>query len=155
MNRFSATTASEAVVAADRSAVWAVLTDPELLSKLTPLVNRIDANGDIWCWHLGRIAALGVSVRPFFTERMRFEQERRIQYTHEPPRGTTERTGVDGCYELSDAPGGTRLAIGLTVHVDLPLAKIAGPAVTKVIKTTMGRTGDRFSANLLRELGID
>ncbi len=42
MPTFSATTDSEAVVAADREAIWAALTDPVLLPKLTPLLRSIE-----------------------------------------------------------------------------------------------------------------
>jgi hypothetical protein len=56
--------------------------------------------------------------------------------------------------DLTDVDGGTRLVISLTLHVDLPLAKIAAPTVTKVMKTSMQRTGERFSTNLLRHLGV-
>ncbi len=94
-------------------------------------------------------------ISPCFTERMRFDEERRIDYSHEPPRGTVERTGAEGWYELSDAPGGTRLTISLTLCVDLPLPRVMAPAVTRVIKGTMERTGDRFSANLMRHLGVE
>jgi hypothetical protein len=38
--------------------------------------------------------------------------------------------------------------------VDLPLPKSARFAVQRVMKSTMERTGDRFSANLLRHLGL-
>lgn len=155
MTRFSATTRSQEVVAADRSRIWAALTDPELLPRFAPLVERIDADGDLWHWHMKRIAALGVAISPSFTERMRFEHERLIEYTHEPPPGTTERTGVEGRYQLAEVEGGTRLAIELTVTVDLPLPRAAGPAVRRVMTGTMTHTGDRFAANLLRHLGID
>lgn len=153
MNSFSATTESTAVVAAERSEVWAVLTDPVLLPKLTPLLRRIDTDGDLWRWHLVRLSVLGVGINPVFTERMVFEQGRRIDYTHEPPAGVVERTGAEGRYLLADAAGGTRLDISLTLHVDLPLSRLATPAVTAVMKATMQRMGDRFSVNLLRHLG--
>jgi hypothetical protein len=39
--------------------------------------------------------------------------------------------------------------------VDLPLPRTAALAVERVMKSTMARTGDRFSANLLRHLGLD
>jgi hypothetical protein len=52
-------------------------------------------------------------------------------------------------------PGGTHLAISLTLHVELPLARVAAPAVTRVMKGTMQHTGDRFSADLLRHLGVE
>ena len=153
MTSFSATTRSEAVVAAGRPAIWAVLTDPVLLPELTPLLRRIDTDGDLWRWHLVRLSVLGVGISPVFTERMRFVEGSRIDYSHEPPPGVTERTGAEGQYLLSDLDGGTLLAISLTLHVDLPLSRLAAPAVTGVMRATMQRMGDRFSVNLLRHLG--
>lgn len=154
MTRFSATEESETIVAAERSEIWKVLTDPVLLPKLTPLLQRIETDGDLWCWHLMRLSVLGVGVSTTFTERMRFDEARRIDYWHEPPTGRIERTGANGFYELSDAGDGrTRLVIGITLHIDVPLSSLAAPAVTRVMNTAMRRTGDRFTANLLRHLG--
>ena len=62
--------------------------------------------------------------------------------------------GADGWYDLSEVDGGTRLEISLTMHVDLPLSKVARPAVTRVMSSMMQRTGDRFSSNLLRHLKV-
>ena len=154
MTRFSATNESEAVVAADRPAIWAVLTDPVLLPKLTPLLSRIETDGDLWRWHMVSLSVLGVGISPVFTERMTFDAEKRIDYTHEPPRGTTERTGAEGSYVLTEVQGGTHLAIGLTLCVDLPLSRLASPAVGLVMQQTLQRMGQRFSANLLRHLGV-
>ncbi|MGZ4429839.1 MAG: SRPBCC family protein [Nocardioidaceae bacterium] len=154
MNRFSATNTSEAVVAADRAAIWGVLTDPELLPRLTPLLRRITSDGDLWRWELSRIPVLGVAISPSFTERMTFDPDRRIDYTHAPQHGEHERTGADGWYTLADVDGGTHLAISLTLHVELPLARVAGPAVTQVMRGVLQRMGDRFSANLLAHLGV-
>ncbi len=154
MSQFTATTESSAVVAAERAEIWAVLTDPVLLPKLTPLLRRIDADGDLWRWHLVQLSVLGVGIKPVFTERMVFEDKRRIDYTHEPPAGATEWTGAEGQYLLSDDPGGTKLEISLTLNVELPLSRLASPAVSAVMKATMQRMGDRFSANLLRHLGV-
>lgn len=153
MNRFTATTKSEAVVATARPAIWAALTDAKLLPRLTPLLSKIDTNGDLWRWHLIRIAALGVSIDPAFTERMSFDAERRIDFTHEPPPGVRERASAEGFYELSDVAGGTHLSISLTLCIELPLPKVAAPAVGKVMSVTMQQTGERFSANLLKYLG--
>jgi hypothetical protein len=153
VNHFSATTESEAVVPAERDRIWTALTDPVLLPRLTPLLRRIETDGDRWRWSLIRIAALGVGISPTFTERMRFTPSQRIDYSHEPPAGVTERTGAEGYYILNDAPGGTQLSIRLTLQVELPLPRSAGPAVRAVMKTTMASTGDRFSANLLDYLG--
>lgn len=153
MTKFQSTIESGAIISASRDEVWAALTDPKLLAELTPLLSRVDADGDLWRWYLTRISALGVSVCPSFTERMSFDDGHRIAYTHQPPPGVNERAGAEGRYELSDEDGGTRLAISLTLCVDLPLPKAASRAVQGVMKSTMRRTGDRFSANLLRHLG--
>jgi carbon monoxide dehydrogenase subunit G len=150
---FQATVESEADISAARSAVWAVLTDPVVLPRLTPLLSRIDVDGDRWRWHLMRIAALGVSVMPVFTETMRFVPEQRIEYRHTPPNGRRERAGAEGFYSLADVDGGTRLAIALTLRVELPLPRAAGRAVERIMRTTMERTGERFATNLLRHLG--
>lgn len=152
MTRFSATTASRAVVPAGRGDIWAVLTDPDLLPRLTPLLRRIDARGDRWTWHLAGLEVLGVGITPVFTERMRWQPEHRIDYTHEPPPGVSEQAGAEGWYLLSDVADGTRLEISLTLRVDLPLPKLAGPAVRGVMAATMRAMGDRFAANLLEHL---
>lgn len=154
MTVFSSTNESEAVVAAPRHEIWQALTDPVLLPQLTPLLRSIQADGDTWCWEMVRISALGVSIEPSFTETMRFTPETRIEYSHTPPTGARERTGADGWYRLADAPGGTRLHIALTLHVDLPLPRASGPAVRTVMRTMMDRTGDRFAKNLDRHLGL-
>lgn len=154
MNRFSATNSSVAVVQADREAIWAALTDPDLLPELTPLLRDIDATGDLWRWEMAKVDVLGVKFSPCFTERMSFDAPHRIEYTHAPPAGAVERTGAEGWYELVEVDEGTRLRISLTVHVELPLARAARPAVTRVMSAVMARTGDRFAVNLLRHLGV-
>jgi len=154
MATFSATNRSEAVVAADQDAIWAALTDPDLLVRLTPLLTRIDADGDLWTWHLMRITALGVGIAPVFTEQMTFVPTSRINFTHVAPPGSREHAGVQGHYELTEAKHGTHLAVELTMSVDLPLPRLSAPAVERVMSVTMARTGDRFSANLLRHLGL-
>ncbi len=152
MTCFESTIESTADISAARSDVWKALTDPVLLPKLTPLLSQIDVNGDKWRWHMMRIAALGVSVVPVFTETMTFEDEKRIEYLHTPGAGKRERAGTEGTYELSDIEGGTHLSISLTLRVDLPLPKASARPVQRVMKRTMERTGDKFSANLLRHL---
>jgi carbon monoxide dehydrogenase subunit G len=154
MTKFTANTTSVAVVPARRAAIWKALTDPTLLPKLTPLLQRIDADGELWKWHMHSISALGASIRPAFTERMTFLDGHRIEYTHEPPKGTTEWSGAEGWYQLTDVDGGTRLEISLTLCIDVPLPRAAGPAVRRIMKSTMDRTGDRFAKNLLKHLGL-
>jgi hypothetical protein len=146
MNRFTATNVSEAIVASDLRPIWDALTDPVLLPQLTPLLKSIDADGDLWRWHLVSIAALGVSISPCFTERMTFKDGQRIDFTHRPPAGVREHAGAEGHYVLTEVDGGTRLRISLTLCVELPLPKLASPAVTRVMAATMQRTGERFSA---------
>jgi len=50
--------------------------------------------------------------------------------------------------------GGTHLKISLTLHVDLPLPRMAEPTVVGAMSATMARMGERFSTNLLRHLGV-
>ena len=124
MNRFAATSDSEAVVAAPRDDIWAALTDPDVLPELTPLLRRIETDGDLWRWAMQRIGVLGASITPSFTERMVFDPPpHRMEYTHAPPPGRRERAAAEGWYELTEVAGGTHLRIGLTFFVDLPLTR--------------------------------
>jgi carbon monoxide dehydrogenase subunit G len=153
MSRFTATVASAADITADREAVWKALTDPDLLARLTPLLQSIRADGDVWTWSMIRIAALGVAICPSFTEKMTFDEGKRIDYTHAPPKDATERAGAEGSYVLADVPGGTHLEMKMTLRVELPLPKAATPAVQRVMRATIDRTGQRFWTNLLTHLG--
>ncbi|MBW0102270.1 hypothetical protein I4I78_07515 [Pseudonocardia sp. KRD-291] len=99
-----------------------------------------------------RLKVLGVGISPVFTERMTFVDKQRIEFTHEPPPGVSEWAGAEGRYELSDVEGGTNLAIDLHLAVDMPLSRLATPVVTRTMQATMQMMGDRFTANLLREL---
>lgn len=155
MATFSSRNQSTAVVPAKREAIWAVLSDPRALAGLTPLVKAITAEGDLWCWQLGGISALGVSVSPSFTERMTFTEGELIEFEPDPPFGPDQRAGAEGTYELSDAPaGGTKLAIDITIRAELPLPRMAKRPVEKVMASTMAKTGDRFARNLYKKLGI-
>jgi len=154
MSAFTAGISGGALVPAERSRIWAALTDPGVLTELTPMLVRIETTGDLWRWQLTRISALGVGISPVFTERMRFEPMQRIDYRHEPPAGSHEFAGVHGSYQLTEMAGGTQLYAEMTMCVELPLPRAAAPAVQAVMRTTMARTRDRFSANLLRHLGL-
>jgi carbon monoxide dehydrogenase subunit G len=154
VHRFSATTTSEAVVAAPREDIWAAITDPNVLPKLTPLLRHIEAEDDLWRWDLARINILGIVVDPSFTERMSFVPDERIEYTHEPPAGAHEWASAEGWYQLTDHQAGTHLAISITLSVELPLARLMAPAVETVIRTSMAVTGSRFASNLDQHLGI-
>jgi carbon monoxide dehydrogenase subunit G len=154
VHRFSATTTSEAVVAAPREDIWAAITDPNVLPKLTPLLRHIEAEDDLWRWDLARINILGIVVDLSFTERMSFVPDERIEYTHEPPAGAHEWASAEGWYQLTDHQAGTHLAISITLSVELPLARLMAPAVETVIRTSMAVTGSRFASNLDQHLGI-
>jgi carbon monoxide dehydrogenase subunit G len=131
--------------------LWKALTDPDLLPRLTPYLHSIDAEGDLWRWNMARIPVLGVSVAPSFTERMTFDEPRRIDFTHDPESGQ-EKAGVEGTYELEEVEGGTRLSIDLDICVDLPLPGIARGAVERAMRGVIAAMGRRFAANLLRHL---
>lgn len=156
MATFRTRNVSRGDMPAPRHAVWEVLTDPDALTDLTPLLAGISVDGDRWCWHLAGIRALGVEVAPSFTERMAFAAPERIEFRHEPPPGSSERAGADGVYDLGHGgPDLTRLSIDITIHVELPLPALSRRAVERVMASTMARTGDAFAERLARRLGVD
>lgn len=156
MTCFRSRNQSQGVVPAPRQAIWDLLTDPDALTDMTPLLRGITTDGDRWCWQMSGIRALGIEVAPSFTERMRFDEPSRIEYRHEPPPGAVERAGADGVYELTELGADrTHLSIDLTLSVELPLPAISRRAVEKVMTATMNRTGDVFAERLARRLGVD
>lgn len=155
MATFSAKTTAQADVAAERAAIWKALVDPDLVARLTPFVKSIHADGDHWRWQLGGLDLLGRKLAPVFTERMVFEEQRRIEFHHEPAADTPEMAGVNGWYDLSEGPGGaTRLETSLEICLEAPLPKVSGPAVRGAMKGVMATMGNRFSKNLLDHLGV-
>jgi carbon monoxide dehydrogenase subunit G len=154
MATFRAQTHAEAVVLAPQQDIWAALVDPHLMAELTPFLKRITADGDHWRWEMSGIDVLGLKVAPAFTEKMVFTEPDRIEFHHDPPAGTTERSGVEGWYDLRpERRGGTFLATDLTISLDLPLPRAAAPAVRATMKKVIDTMGDRFSRNLLNHLG--
>lgn len=152
MTRFTAETRAEAVVTAAPAAIWATLTDPEQVAELTPYVRRIREDGDHWHWEMSGLSVLGVGVSPAFTEAMTYDEPRRIEFRHDPPPGATERSAVEGWYELAEVEQGTHLTTSLAVTLDLPLPRASGPAVRKAMGVVIDQMGDRFSRNLLEHL---
>jgi carbon monoxide dehydrogenase subunit G len=152
MTWFEATQESDGTVPHSRETVWKVLTDPDALAELTPVVTRIEPGPTHWRWCLRTVPLLGHRVDPSFTERMVFTAPERIEYRHDPPDGSTERAGVDGWYRLTEVADGTHLAIGLTVKVNLPLPRVAAPAVTTAMRAVIAATGNGFERNFTRRL---
>jgi uncharacterized protein YndB with AHSA1/START domain len=153
MATFRARNRSSAVLRSARGEVWAVLTDADLIARMTPYVTAIDVDGDRWTWRMGTIPVLGTSVAPRFTEIMKLEPEDRIVFTHDPARGD-EMTAVEGTYVLADhAGGGTEVGIDLQIACDLPLPGLARPAVERVMGGVVKHMGAVFSKNLLKHLG--
>lgn len=145
-----------ATVPVEPERIWDVLTQPELVAEMTPLVDRIERRGQLWTWTLAGISGLGLEVAPSFTVRMSFVPISRIDYRHEPPPGVSERAGVDGRYLITRVgDGASKLEIDLTLCVELPLPSFGRRAVEPIMAATMGRTGVGFAHNLYRHLGID
>jgi carbon monoxide dehydrogenase subunit G len=155
MTSFSASTHAEAVVLADRRAIWDALVDPVLMSRLTPFLSNITADGDHWLWEMTGLNVLGLKVAPAFTERMVLTEPDRIEFHHDPPAGQTERAGVEGWYALAPTEGGTELVTQLEITLDLPLPKASGRAVRATMRKVIDTMGDRFSQRLLDHLGAE
>ena len=146
MATFRARDRSSAVLRSARSEVWAVLTDADLIARMTPYVTSIDVDGDRWTWRMGTIPVLGSSVAPTFTEVMELHPEERIVFTHDPAK-PDEMTSVMGTYLLAD------VSIDLQIACTLPLPGLARPAVERVMSGVVKHMGTVFSRNLLRHLG--
>lgn len=156
MTQFSARTISASTVPVSSNKIWKILTNPDALAELTPLIRSIEASGSRWLWTLNGIEALGMKVEAAFTESMEFTDERQIVFTHDPPQGKKELAAVEGIYDLTPAgPNSTDLRVDLTLSVELPLPRIARQAVERVILATMRVTGRQFASNLYERLGLD
>lgn len=152
MTSFKAANQSEATVNADPERIWAVLTDPTLLSRMTPYVRSIDVDGDRWRWNLSRVPVLSTAVTPSFTVVMTFQEPDRIDFAP-APEVSGENAAVSGTYRLEPVDQGTHLTVDLAVSVDLPLPRAARLPATTTMNLVMAHMGKRFSANLLSHLG--
>ncbi|MCW2849688.1 MAG: Polyketide cyclase / dehydrase and lipid transport [Marmoricola sp.] len=152
MTRFTASNKSAATLKSPRKDIWDALTDPVLLPKLTPYLNRIDVDGDRWTWHVTKVPVLGKNIGSVFTEVMTFDEPKRIGFEHDPQR-SEEKTEVQGEYHLEEEGSGTRVSIELGVSVELPFPKAMRRPVEGAISAVMAGMGKRFASNLLRHLG--
>ena len=130
-----------------------VVTDADLIAKMTPYVTSITVDGERWVWRMGTIPVLGISVAPKFTEVMALQPEERIEFTHDPAR-RDEMTAVEGTYLLEDHEGGgTNVSIDLQISTHLPLPGLTRPAVERVMVQVVKHMGVVFARNLLKHLG--
>ena len=152
MATFSTANRSAATVTAGVDAVWDVLTDPDLIARLTPFLHSVHEEGEHWVWQLSKVPVLGKSFSFTFRERMTFDEPHRIEFTHDPAPGAQEAAGVEGWYALESRGDKTHLKTSLTITVDLPFPGLLRPAVTAAMKAVVALMGQRFSANLLQHL---
>ncbi|MGI9596219.1 MAG: SRPBCC family protein [Acidimicrobiales bacterium] len=153
---FTARNASSSTVPAPSREIWKLITDPETLADLTPLVRSIEAAGPRWEWTLEGIAALGLNVDAVFTERMDFTEGSKIVFTHDPPAEKHERTGLSGVYDLTPVSDeATVLAVDLSLTIDMPLPGMSRKAVEGLLESMMRATGAMFASNLYERLGLD
>ncbi|WP_157965462.1 hypothetical protein [Euzebya rosea] len=139
------------VLDVEHDRVFDVLADPDCLATLTPLVARIDTNGDRWTWQLVEVSALGVTATARFTTLMDIGTDA-IRFRPAPD--VDERASATGHLEVTpEADGRTRVAIDLTATVELPLPRMMSRPVTAVMFATMRGGGSRFADNLLDHLG--
>ena len=151
MNRFHARNRSVATLAATQDQVWDMLVDPDLLVRFTPNLKSIDVDGDRWTWHLTRLPVLSAAIEPSFTEVMEFEEPHRIGFRHDETH-TDEHAGVDGEYLIRPVADGTEVSIDIGIWVDLPLPRLARPAVERVMSTIVAGMGYRFGQHVRRHL---
>lgn len=152
MTTFTASKTSEATVAYARDLVWGVLTDPDTVARLTPMVASITPDGDRWRWQLTRIPVLGRSFELAFTEKMSYDEPSRITFRHTPV--GEERAGTNGRYDLAEADAGaaTGLRIELEVSVELPFPGLARPAVQTAMHGVLAAMGAGFARSIEKEL---
>ena len=156
MTLFSSRNISLSTVPVRPEKIWPLITDPESLASMTPLVRSITASGDHWRWTLNGIEGLGLKIEAVFTERMEFTDQRQIVFSHDPPANAHERAAVEGIYDLTPVgDDATELQVDLTLSVDLPLPSLSRMAVERVMHGTMRVTGQRFASNLYERLGLN
>ena len=152
MALFSSTRRDVAEVPHPVEAVWEILVDPDAVARLTPLVASIDVDDQgRWVWCLQRVPLPGHRFDLVMTEEMEFTPQRRIDFSH-GPLGHGSRAGARGHYLLEPLDGATRLSIELTVTAQLPLPGLARGAVEPAMHRVLTQMGNRFAANMLREL---
>ena len=131
--------------------IWQVLVDPVLLARMTPLVDAIMVDGDLWRWRLVKVNGVGLTAAPEFTTLMRLEGGRRIDF--DPAPEADDRASARGFLTVDGDGRTTTLAIDVTATVELPLPRAMARPVNRVMYQTMKAGGSRFARNLLAHLG--
>ena len=153
LNSFTATRRDVAQVRSSVDEVWALLVQPEVLVRHTPFLHAIDDLGDgRWVWRVGGIRYPGGVFTSSFTERMSFDEPRRIDFVHEPA-SDHEHAGAEGSYVLTPRDGGSTLEISLGVTVRLPAPRASRPVIVKAMDVVIGQMGRAFANGLLKDLG--
>ena len=84
MATFTTSNRSVADVTADVNDVWEVLTDPDLLARLTPFLHSVTEHGEHWVWQLTKVPVLGKNFSFTFRELMVFDEPHRFDITRSP-----------------------------------------------------------------------
>ena len=127
MATFTTANRSTATITADVDAVWDVLTDPDLIARLTPFLKSVEEEGTHWVWQMTKVPVLGKSFSFTFRERMDFDEPHRIDFTHDPAPGADEAAGVTGWYALAPRPAGTHLETSMQITVEPALPRTRAP----------------------------
>ena len=161
MTTFAQRIVSDDLIAVPPSVIHTILSTPDDLAELTPLIDTVtpQEDGDRWVWQLNGINALGISAAPKFTTDMAISDER---IAFQPVEGTGERATATGHLEVREPrgtdregrswEGGTFVLIDLVATVELPLPKAMSRPVQRVMFRTMKAGGARFAENLLAHL---
>ena len=153
MATFSTSNRSAATVTADVEAVWDVLTDPALVARLTPFLQRVRRGG----------RALGLAADEGARCSARASRSRsasgwtstphRIDFTHDPAPGADEAAGVVGWYALALVRMGRTSRRRWRSPSTSPSPVSSGPPSITAMKGVVALMGQRFSHNLLSHLG--
>ena len=153
LNQFTSSRHDVAEVRSSADQVWALLVQPSVLVRHTPFLHAIDDLGDgRWVWQVGGIRYPGGVFTSSFTERMTFDEGRRIDFVHEPA-SDREHAGAQGSYLLTPGETGCTLEIEVGVTVRLPAPRASRAVIGTAMDVVIGQMGKAFARGLLEELG--
>ncbi|MBF4160268.1 CoxG family protein [Nocardioides acrostichi] len=155
LRTFTSRLESEAEVAHACERVFAVVSDPDFISRSTPFIRRVTDLGDgRWRWHVVDIPTPQGSFGAVLTQRTELDPPQRVRFRHEPQ--GAELAGADGTFTLTPvaAPDGprTRLRIDMTVRARVPAPRVTAPVVEQAMRGVLALMRQRFVAALTEEL---